>query len=39
VIAALNIGARAEAADVATMTGSFLDRLQEAAAELTGFLV
>ena len=39
VIAALNIGARAEAADVATMTGSFLQRLQEAAAELTGFLV
>jgi IclR family pca regulon transcriptional regulator len=39
VIAALNIGARAGAADVATMTGRFLDQLRVTASELTGFLV
>ena len=38
IVAALNIGARAEAADRARMTGPFLETLQRTASELSGFL-
>ncbi len=38
VVAALNIGARAEAADPAAMTGRLLEALRRTAAELSGLL-
>ena len=38
-LAALNIGARVEQADLATMTGRYLDILKAEAANISGFLV